>query len=107
VEHQFVCTFFGVAFCQRHDIANDFMVAKLYAFHHLTITNVETRNYAFCQHAMASFTVNLPSSNARPTITPRTPVPRRAATSSMSPIPPEDCNATCGYLAHTSSFKET
>ncbi|SRN33954.1 Uncharacterised protein [Shigella flexneri] len=66
------------------------MVAKLYAFHHLTITNVETRDYAFCQHAMASFTVNLPSSNARPTITPRTPVPRRAATSLMSPMPPED-----------------
>mgnify|MGYP001103361268 CR=1 FL=1 len=29
-------------------------------------------------------------SNARPTITPRTPLPRRAAISARSPIPPDD-----------------
>ncbi len=33
VEHQFVCAFIGIAFCQRDDVANDLVVAELHAFH--------------------------------------------------------------------------
>ena len=50
VEHQFICAFIGIAFCQRDNVANNLVIAKLDAFYHLSITNVQTRNYAFCQH---------------------------------------------------------
>lgn len=40
VEHQFVCAFIGIAFCQRDDVANDLVVAELHAFHDLAVTYV-------------------------------------------------------------------
>ncbi|CSI78916.1 Uncharacterised protein [Vibrio cholerae] len=73
------------------------MVTKLNAFHYLSITYIQTRNYPFCQHANASCAVNLPSNSARPTITPATPVPFNASISASEPMPPDDWNCTCGY----------
>ena len=50
VKYQFVCAFFGIAFCQRNDVTNDLVVAELHAFYNLTITHVQAGNYPFCQH---------------------------------------------------------
>ena len=39
-----VSAFFGVAFRQRDDVANHFMIAKLHAFDHHAIAHIQTRN---------------------------------------------------------------
>src|SRR3712207_9020015 len=54
--HQLVRPFLRIAFRKRYDIANNFVIAELHAFDHLTITHVQTRDYPFCQHSIASAT---------------------------------------------------
>ncbi len=35
VEHQLIRAFVGIAFCQRDDITDDFVITELHAFHYL------------------------------------------------------------------------
>jgi hypothetical protein len=40
-------------------------------FHYLAVADVKAGDYPFCQHWIASVTLNLPSSSARPRYLPR------------------------------------
>ena len=55
-EKELVRAFLRVTLRQWHNVADDFMIAKLHAFHHLPVAYVQTRNYPFCQHSIASVT---------------------------------------------------
>lgn len=98
VEHEFVGARAAISFCQLEDVANDAMIAKLYALDNFAVTNVKAGNYAAGRNVVNSVESILPSNNARPLMAAGKPIRSSAFRSLISRTPPEACNCICGYF---------
>lgn len=92
VEHEFVGTRLTVGCSKIEYVADDAMVAKLYALDDFAVANVETRNYAAGRNVAISFVVIFPSRRARPLMAAPAPIFRNALRSSILRTPPDACS---------------
>ena len=91
VKHEFICTRLAIACRAFEDVADNAMIAKLYALDDFAVTNVKAGNYATGRNVAISRTLIFPSKRARPLMAAWAPISRSALRSSMLRTPPDAC----------------
>ena len=101
VEHELVGAFVAIARGERHDVADDAVVAKLHAFDDDAVADVEAGDYAPRKNGRISSVVSRPSSNALPETVAATPAAVSARRSARSRTPPDAWNSIAGQRVDT------
>src|SRR5688572_13687514 len=107
VEHELVGALVAIARGERHDVADDLVVAKLHALHDDAVADVEAWNYAPRKNGRISSGLSLPSSNALPDTVAATPVAASAVRSPTSRTPPEAWNSISAQRLTQSRYSST
>jgi hypothetical protein len=96
VEHELVGAFVAITRRERHDVADDAVVAELHALDDDAVAHVEAGDYAPRKNGRSSLGLSRPSSSALPDTAAATPAAASAARSAASRTPPDAWNAIFG-----------
>src|SRR5204863_7696840 len=97
----------AIACGERHDVADDLVIAELHALYDHAVADVEAGNYAPRKNGRISSGVSLPSSSAFPDTVAATPVAASAVRSSTSRTPPDAWNSMPGQRRTQSRYSST
>ena len=96
IEHQFIGARIAITRGELQNIADDAMIAELYAFDDLTVAYVKTGNQAFCKNGCNSSMGIRFSSKALPLMAAAAPASDKARKSWALRMPPEACHSISG-----------
>jgi len=96
VEHQFIGAVIAITRGELQNIADNAMIAELYAFDDLTVAYVKTGNQAFGKNGCNSSMGIRFSSKALPLMAAAAPASDKACKSWALRMPPEACHSICG-----------